>query len=219
MSFFYVVSTPIGNLKDITLRAIEVLENVDFILCEDTRVCSKLFNLLKLNIKSKSIYSFHKFNESKKIQIIYENLNSGHTYALVSDAGTPTISDPGQKLISYLLEQKIQVVPIGGVCSPILALSASGLIYDKFTFIGFLAQKESGIKKQLSKLGNELIIAFESPHRILKTLNILQLLFGNINLTIARELTKKFETIETNSIEEWKKKIIPKGEFVLIFKK
>lgn len=217
----YIVATPIGNLQDITLRAIEVLKSVDFIFCEDTRITKNLLNHYKINTK---LESYHKFSDSNKEKRILELLESGKNIVYVSDAGTPGISDPGEKLISFILtnnpEIKIEAIP--GASSIITALSICGFNCDRFNFLGFLPHKK-GKETILKEIINSNItnIFFESTHRIIKTLEKLNSLGfqKNRKLVIARELTKKFETIYRGNLENVLsalKQSVNKGEFVVI---
>ena len=187
----YIVSTPIGNLKDITLRAIETLNEVDFILCEDTRVTSVL--LKQYNI-IKQLISFNAISETKKIPSIIERIKKGHSYALVSDAGTPAISDPGVRLVSEAIKEGIQVITIPGVTALVAALTISGLPTDSFVFEGFLPQKK-GRQKKLKELSEEgrTIVLYESSHRISKLIDELVEYFPERYVVVCRELTKKFE--------------------------
>lgn len=215
----YIVATPIGNLKDITLRALETLKNVDVIVCEDTRVTSVL--LTHYEIK-KPLIALNEFNEE---QIVYEIIKKleKQNIALVSDAGTPLISDPGYKLVKTARDKGFSIVPIPGPSALIAALSVSGLPTDNFTFLGFLPKTESKVKKNL-EIGVTLkrtVIFYESPHRIIKTLEIMNNLFGDIEVSISRELTKKFEEVRIGKISEHLERFTaktPKGEFVVIFR-
>jgi 16S rRNA (cytidine1402-2'-O)-methyltransferase len=213
----YIVSTPIGNLKDITLRALETLEAVNFILCEDTRITSRL--LKHYNI-SKKLISFNAVSEKKKIPNVIERIKSGDDCALVSDAGTPAISDPGVRLISEAIKEQIDVVPIPGTSAVITALTISGLPTDSFIFEGFLPQKK-GRQKKLKELAEEkrTIILYESTYRIKKLINEINEYMPERYIVICRELTKKFE--ETwrgypNEIKEVIDEKISKGEFVIV---
>ncbi|NWG28648.1 MAG: 16S rRNA (cytidine(1402)-2'-O)-methyltransferase [Ignavibacteriaceae bacterium] len=213
----YIVSTPIGNLKDITLRAIETLNEVDFILCEDTRVTSilmKQYNIIK------QLISFNAVSEVKKISAIIERLMQGQSYALVSDSGTPAISDPGIRLISEAIKNEIQVVTIPGPTALIAALTISGLPTDSFVFEGFLPQKK-GRQKKLGELSQEdrTIVLYESSHRIEKLIDELVLYFPERYVVVCRELTKKFEETWRGYPLELKEKMnirIIKGEFVVV---
>ena len=213
----YIVSTPIGNLKDITLRAIEILNEVDFILCEDTRVTSIL--LKQYNIIKKLI-SFNAVSEIKKIPLILERMQKGQRYALVSDSGTPAISDPGVRLVSEAIKEGIQVITIPGATALIAALTISGLPTDSFVFEGFLPQKK-GRQKKLKELIEEkrTIVLYESSHRIIKLINELVENLPDRYVVICRELTKKFEESWRGYPSEIKEKInekILKGEFVVV---
>jgi 16S rRNA (cytidine1402-2'-O)-methyltransferase len=213
----YIVSTPIGNLKDITLRAIETLNEVDFILCEDTRVTSillKHYNIIK------QLISFNAVSEIKKIPSIIERLQNGQSYALVSDSGTPAISDPGIRLISEAIINKIEVITIPGPTALIAALTISGVPTDAFVFEGFLPQKK-GRQKKLGELSEEerTIVLYESTHRIEKLINELVQYFPERFVVVCRELTKKFEESWRGYPAELKDKMhdkIIKGEFVVV---
>jgi 16S rRNA (cytidine1402-2'-O)-methyltransferase len=213
----YIVSTPIGNLKDITLRALEVLSEVDFILCEDTRVTSIL---LKHYHIIKQLNSFNAVSEIKKVPSIIERLQNGQSYALVSDAGTPAISDPGVRLISEAIKNGIQVITIPGATALIAALTISGLPTDSFVFEGFIPQKK-GRQKKLKKLSEEkrTIVLYESSHRIIKLIDELIEYFPERYVVVCRELTKKFEETWRGYPTELKEKLnerIVKGEFVFV---
>lgn len=213
----YIVSTPIGNLKDITLRAIETLNEVDFILCEDTRVTSillKQYNVIK------QLISFNAVSEIKKIPSIIGRLKNGQSYALVSDAGTPAISDPGVRLVSEAIKEGIQVITIPGATALVAALTISGLPTDSFIFEGFLPQKK-GRQKKLKELSEEerTIVLYESSHRITKLINELVEYFSERYIVVCRELTKKFEETWRGYPAELKEKLIDKivkGEFVVV---
>ena len=213
----YIVSTPIGNLKDITIRAIEILNEVDFILCEDTRVTSIL---LKHYHIIKQLTSFNAFSEIKKIPSIIERLISGQSYALVSDSGTPAISDPGVRLISEAIKTGIQVITIPGATALIAALTISGLPTDSFVFEGFIPQKK-GRQKKLKELSEEkrTIVLYESSHRIIKLIDELIEYFPERYIVVCRELTKKFEETWRGYPIELKEKLVEKivkGEFVVV---
>lgn len=223
----YVVSTPIGNLEDITLRALKTLFSVYLILCEDTR---KTSNLLQHFKKDDSVIpkllSFYEENEVVRIPEIILELKKGTDIALVTNAGTPTISDPGFKLVRECLKEKIKVVAIPGPTSPIAALSVSGLPTDKFTFVGFPPNKSGQRIKFFEKIKLSLeslpstIIFFESPFRVIKSLEDLQSVFGDIEIVIAREMTKIYEETKfakiSNFLNDFRTKQ-PKGEFVILF--
>ncbi len=222
MSKFYVVATPIGNLEDITFRAISVLKSVDFILCEDTRMTKKLLDKYEINTKT---ISYHAQSKLSKVDKIFEFLEEGKNLALVSDAGTPTISDPGSLLISQIKEKfkdKVEIVPIPGASALITALSASGVISHEFTFLGFLPHKKGRetLFKEISN-SSRACVFYESPHRIIKTLESLVKFAPEKTIIIARELTKIYEQFVSGKAEELlsyfenhKDKV--RGEFVVI---
>ena len=198
----FIVSTPIGNLEDITFRAVDTLKNVDLILAEDTRHSSKLISHLQI---SKRLIAFHDHNEKSQYLKIIEKLKDGLNIALISDAGTPLINDPGFNLVRSAKQENITVVPIPGASSPIAALSASGLPADSFTFLGFVPTKDSDriifIEKLKYSLGTS--IFFESPSRILKTTTLIKEIFGSKrNVCLAKEISKIHETIITGDIDE-----------------
>lgn len=216
----FIVATPIGNLKDMTYRAVEVLGQVDMILAEDTRTSSKLLDHYDIQ---KPLKAFHDHNESEKTQWVIERLTAGESLALISDAGTPLISDPGYKLVSACREKGLEVIPIPGSCALIAALSASGLPTNKFTFIGFLPAKSTGLQKLLDEYAarTETLIAYESTHRLAKTLAVLREKLPERQLVLGKELTKQFEAIVSGTaaeIESWlaedERRL--KGEFVLM---
>ena len=222
MNKFYVVATPIGNMGDITLRAIETLKNVDLILCEDTRTTKKLLD--KYQIKKPTV-SYHSYSKLSKIDKIFELLKEGKDLALVSDAGTPTISDPGAMLISKIkagLGDDVQVIPIPGASAVITALSACGLPTHEFTFLGFLPHKKGRetLFKEITE-SKRTMVFYESPHRILKTLESLDKFCPNKKVCIARELTKIYEEFKTGTPEELleyftKNPEKQRGEFTII---
>lgn len=217
----YIVATPIGNLEDITLRAINVLSNSDLILAEDTRVTKVL--LERYNIK-KEVLSYHQHSDFKKIDYIIELLRQGKTLSLVTDAGTPAINDPGSHLVSEALKAipDLKVVPIPGPNAAIAALSISGFATDEFVFLGFPPHKKGRqtFFKNISEIKST-VVFYESKHRILKALENLEKLsgLGERKMMIARELTKQFETIYRGTLSEIKPKLIEKnllGEFVIV---
>jgi len=214
----YVVATPIGNLQDITLRGLETLKSANVIVCEDTRVTSKL--LKKFEIK-KPLIAVNEFNEEQIVYQIIQQLESGDV-ALVSDAGTPLISDPGFRLVNTARKKGFEIIPIPGPSALIAALSASGLPTDKFVFLGFLSKSEVKAEKSLIAV-KELevtVLLYESPHRIIETLVVIRKIFGDIEVTVARELTKIYEEIYSNDVSTLLKDFEtkpPKGEFVLLF--
>lgn len=191
----YVVATPIGNLQDISLRAIEVLRAVDKIIAEDTRHILPLLN--HFNIQKTTI-SFNHFNERERLEGVLQDLSSGFAIALVSDAGTPLISDPGFLLVKAAKDAGINVVPVPGACAAIAALSVAGLPTDKFVFEGFLPAKEEARFKRLEVLSKEMrtLIFYEAPHRLIASLHAMQMVFGASRLAVvAREMTKIYESI------------------------
>ena len=214
----YIVSTPIGNLKDITLRALEVLETVDLIAAEDTRHSKILLDHYQI---ATPLTSYFEHNEKKKAGYLVGLLKEGKNIALVTDAGTPGISDPGYRLVSLCRENEISMTVIPGPCALIAALSLSALPTDSFIFAGFLPVKSGGRKKRLEEFANETrtVILYESPHRLLKTLKDLQEIFPNTEVVVAREITKKFEEVRRGKASELLahfSKTSPKGEFVLL---
>ncbi|MFQ0992543.1 16S rRNA (cytidine(1402)-2'-O)-methyltransferase [Gilliamella apicola] len=217
----YIVATPIGNLDDITLRAIDTLKRVDLIAAEDTRHSGLL--LQHLGIKAR-LYSLHDHNEQEKAQVLIEKLQAGLSIALISDAGTPLINDPGYHLVKACRENGIKVVPIPGACAAIAALSVAGLPSDKFIYEGFLPAKSKARQDNLASLITEpcTMIFYESTHRLLETLKDMQTIFGaDKQIVLAKELTKTWETIVSlpvNELIDWLNQDASrqKGEFVLI---
>ena len=213
----YIVSTPIGNLKDITLRALDILKDADFIACEDTRVTSILLKHYEIH---KELISLNAVNENSKIDYILKRIENGENCALVSDAGTPGISDPGNRLISAAIKNNIEIIPIPGITAGITALSVSGLPMDSFIFEGFIPQKK-GRQKKLKELAGEerTIIIYESMYRIEKLLNELCNYMPDRQLVVCRELTKKFEEIRRGTpaelLESFNEKV-NKGEFAVV---
>ncbi len=213
----HVVSTPIGNLEDITFRAVRTLKECDYIAAEDTRHCQIL--LQRYEIKKPAI-SFHAFSDQRKLDELVRLLEEGKDIALISDAGTPGISDPGYLLIKAAIEKGIKVVPIPGPAAFLTALSASGLPTPRFLYLGFLPQKK-GRHTLLESLKEEkrTIVFYESPHRLLKTLSELDITFGLRPIVIAREITKMFEEFfrgtAKEALEHFTKKSV-KGEFVIM---
>jgi 16S rRNA (cytidine1402-2'-O)-methyltransferase len=216
----YIVPTPIGNLEDITLRAINVLKSVDLIACEDTRQTLKLLSHLGV---SKQLISFYSYNQNARIPNIIKSLTIGKNVALVSDAGTPAVSDPGYLLVKEAIANNINVVPLPGATAITTALVASGLPTYNFIFLGFLKRKTGKMKKELQaamKL-NTTVIFYESPHRIIKTIETLAQVFGmTAQVCLAREMTKKFEEFIRGTADEVlanlknRKEIL--GEFVVL---
>ena len=225
MANLYIVATPIGNLEDISLRALRVLREVDLILCEDTRVTKKLLDRYQIK---KPLLSYHQHSKLQKLDYIISLLKEGKNLALVSDSGTPGVSDPGNKLVEKVVEvlsDQVKIVPIPGPSALTCAASVSGFSMDKFLFLGFLPKKKKR-KEILREIVQSKypVIFYESPYRILKTLNELKETMSSDqramkNIVVVRELTKKFETIYRGKIEEVIEKIEKnqvKGEFVVI---
>lgn len=218
----YLVATPIGNLADMTFRAIETLNACDYILCEDTRHTRPLLDHYEIQ---KPLFSFHKFNEKAKEDEVIHHLLEGKTIAIVSDAGTPGISDPGADLVQRCVQEGISVIPIPGACAAIAALTCSGLDTARFQFYGFLPKKEGELKHVLQHeilpyLGTT--ICYESPHRLLDVLALLHVLAPDRKVVVARELTKKFEELKHGTSQDllqyWKDHPL-KGEIVLLISK
>lgn len=212
----YIVSTPIGNLDDITYRAVKILSEVDVIFCEDTRVTSLLLN--KFNIK-KQLISSHKFNEHKNNEKIVKYLDENKNIALVSDRGTPIISDPGYLVVKHVIEKGYKVVSIPGVTAFLPALTSSGINPMPFIFYGFLNSNENIRKKELLELSDSSMttIFYESPHRMKKTLNNMLEILGNREISISREITKKFEEVIRGKLSTVINELeIVKGEFVIV---
>lgn len=212
----YIVSTPIGNLSDITYRAISVLSDVAVIFAEDTRTSGILLKHYNIETPLKSYYEHMKH---EKIEDVLDELNNGLDVALISDAGTPGISDPGFELIQKIIEEGFYVVSVPGATASIAALTTSGLPMQPHLFVGFLPRKDGEIKKILEKYIaiDATMIFYESPHRILKTLINMYKVFGNRKVVLARELTKMFETITRTTLEA---AVLmehnPKGEYVIL---
>ena len=216
MGILYLVATPIGNLNDITLRAIEVLKQVDIIAAEDTRHTLKLLN--HLNIK-KPLISYYREIEKTKSEILIKKILEGKNIALVSDAGTPAISDPGEEIVSEAIKNNIEIHPIPGACAFVNALICSGLNTREFIFIGFLPTNNKEKKEKLNKLKNEnkTLIFYESPHKIKITLENMLEIFGNRKIVLAKEISKIHEEFIRGTIDEVleKSKEI-KGEIVIL---
>lgn len=215
----YIVPTPIGNMADITSRAISTLENVDAVFAEDTRVTGQLLNSLNIH---KKIYQCQKFNENKASVLALELLGEDKNIAIVTDRGTPLISDPGSLVIKKIIENGYNVIALPGACAFIPALNMSGLDQDKFLFYGFLDSKESQTIKELEMLKNInfTIVLYESPHRLYKTLQNMLKILGNRQISISREITKLYEEVFRGTIEEalevYKN---VKGEIVIVIEK
>ncbi len=217
----YIVPTPIGNLGDITQRALDVLSNVDMIAAEDTRHTGKLLSHFGIHTKT---FALHDHNEQQKAQVLVEKLLAGHSIALVSDAGTPLISDPGYHLVTQCRQAGVKVVPLPGACAVVTALSASGLPSDRFSFEGFLPAKSKGRKDKFLEIAKveRTCVFYESPHRIVDSLeDMLEILGPDREVVLARELTKTFETIQgmpLGELVEWVKsdENQRKGEMALL---
>ena len=212
----YLVATPIGNLDDITLRAINVLKDVDLIAAEDTRHTLKLLNHLEIK---KSLISYHRHNEEIKSDILIEKLKEGQNIAVVSDAGTPGISDPGEEIVKECILNNIEIIPIPGACAAINALIASGLDTKEFVFYGFLSINKKIRQEKLEKIKNEnkTIILYEAPHKIIKTLQDLSKVLENRKIVIARELTKIHEEFIRGNINDILENYSePKGEHIIL---
>lgn len=211
----YLVPTPIGNLEDITYRAVRILEDVDVIFSEDTRVTLNLLN--NLNIKNRLI-SLHEHNEDIVKNKVLEYLKDGRSVALVTDRGTPIISDPGYKTVRYVSENGFNVVSLPGATALIPAVTMSGIKSQPFIFYGFLDSKDSKRRHELENLKDfeYTMIFYEAPHRIIKTLNLMLEVLGDRYISISREITKKFETIYRGKISEIIPNIPDKGEFVIV---
>lgn len=220
MSTLYIVATPIGNLEDTSRRALRILLEVDLILCEDTRVTKKLLD--HYQIKTPTL-SYHQHSQLKKVDYILNLLKQNKNLALVSDAGTPGISDPGNKLISAIITSPglvVKIVPIPGPSAVTAAASISGVPMDKFIFVGFPPTKKKR-KKFFGEMMNSKcpVIFYESPYRIIKTLKELEMMNKELKIVVGRELTKKFETVYRGEIDEVIKEIEKdktKGEFVVV---
>lgn len=213
----YLIATPIGNLEDITLRAIETLKEVDIIAAEDTRHSLKLLNHLNI---SKPLISYHRHNEDVKTKDLINKLKEGKSIGLITDAGTPGISDPGEEVVKEAIENNIKVVPIPGPCAAINALIASGLSTKEFIFYGFLPLNSKLRKEKFEDIEsqNKTIIIYEAPHRLISTLKEIENKFGNIKIVVAKELTKLHEEFIRGTIDYVLSKITePKGEYILIF--
>ena len=215
MNKFYVVGTPIGNMEDITLRAMRVLSEVDLILCEDTRVSQKLLNHYEIKNKTKS---YHKFNEKQTVGEIISLLKEGKNIALISDAGTPLISDPGSELLKCAIENGIKITPLAGASALTTFMSGVNNPCGQFLFLGFFPKKQSGKELLLQKHKALTVIFYESPNRLIKTLEDIHKVFPEAQVAVGRELTKIFEEIRqgyVREILEYYKKNPPKGEIAV----
>lgn len=217
----FIVATPIGNLADMVPRAVEILQNVDFIAAEDTRHSGKLMQHFQINTP---LVAYHDYSDETRVKQLLARVQAGERMALISDAGTPLISDPGYRLVHWARQAGIRVTPVPGPCALIAALCASGLPSDRFCFEGFLAAKSSARRGQLEALKNEArtLVFYESPHRIEECLVDLVAIFGSERTAVmARELTKTFETFLTGSLSEIAEQVAEdanqrKGEIVLM---
>ena len=215
----YLVATPIGNLEDITLRALKILKKVDYIVAEDTRQTLKLLNHFEI---TKPMISYHRHSKGEKVQEIIEKLEQGSDLALVSDAGTPVISDPGEELVKNAIENNIQIIPIPGPCALIAALIASGIDAKEFTFLGFLPLNKKSRKEKLEEISNatKTTILYEAPHKLIATLNDLKSVAKQRKIVLAKEITKIHEEYFLGTAEELlESQKEPKGEYVIIIDK
>ncbi|NEU32526.1 16S rRNA (cytidine(1402)-2'-O)-methyltransferase [bacterium LRH843] len=218
VGMLYLVPTPIGNLEDMTFRAVRVLNEVDLIAAEDTRQTMKLLRHFDIHIP---LVSYHEHNKQKAGQSLIAEIKNGKVIALVSDAGMPAISDPGQDLVAQALEEGIDVVALPGANAALTSLIASGLPTDQFKFVGFLSRQTKQRHSQLEELmqSEETLIFYESPHRLRDTLQSMAKVFGDRRISICRELTKKFEQYIRGTLEEaleWSEEGMIKGEFCLV---
>lgn len=215
----YLVATPIGNLEDITLRAINVLKAVDFIAAEDTRHSLKLLNHLEI---AKPLISYHRHNEDVKTELLIEKLKDNKNIALITDAGTPGISDPGEEVVKQAIKHNIKIVPIPGACALVNALICSGLDTTEFSFLGFLPLNKKNRKQQLEKIknANSTIILYEAPHKLVSTLKDLEEITAKRKIVLAKEITKIHEEFIFGTAAELLEKIEnPKGEFAILIEK
>ena len=215
----YLVATPIGNLEDITLRAIRILKEVDVVVAEDTRQSLKLLNHLEI---SKPMISFHRHSTEDRANEIIKKLKTGENIALISDAGTPVISDPGGEIVEIALKENIKIVPVPGPCALITALIASGIDAKEFCFLGFLPLNKKMRKEKLREINisKKTIILYEAPHKVITTLQDLKDVTQKRKIVLARELTKIHEEYIEGTAEELIEKINnPKGEFVIVIDK
>ncbi len=212
----YIVATPIGNLEDITLRAINILKSVDLVVAEDTRHSLKLLNHLEI---SKPLVSYHRHNEDVRYEKILEEIKEGKNIALISDAGTPIISDPGEVIVREAIKEEIEVIPVPGACAAITALMAAGVDTKKFIFYGFLSLNKKIRKKELEEIQKEsrTMIIYEAPHKLKNTLSDFKKYIPTRNIVLARELTKIHEEFVRGTAEELAEKLAePKGEYIII---
>lgn len=212
----YLVATPIGNLEDITYRALKILKEVDLIAAEDTRHTLGLLNHFEI---SKPLISYYKETEKQRSVVLIEKLLEGKNIAVVSDAGTPGISDPGEEIVRQAIENGIEVIPIPGAVAFVNALIASGMNTKEFKFVGFLSANNKDRKEKLKSLKYDTgtLIFYEAPHKLVQTLNCMYEVFGNRNIVLARELTKIHEEFIRDNLENIiNSDIVPKGEYVVI---
>lgn len=212
----YLVATPIGNLEDITLRAIRILKEVDIIAAEDTRQTLKLLNHLQI---SKPLISYHRHNEDVKKEILIRKLEEGQNIAIVTDAGTPAISDPGEEIVKEAINNNIKVIPIPGACALINALIASGLDTKEFSFYAFLPLNKKLRKNKFNEIKNDgkTAIIYEAPHKLITTLKDIFEYLGDINIVIAKEITKIHETFMRGKVSDILNIIKePKGEYIIL---
>ena len=216
MGKLYLVATPIGNLKDISYRAIEVLNSVDLIACEDTRRTLKLLNHYDI---AKPLISYYRHNEDVKSKILIDKIKEGMDIALVSDAGTPVISDPGEEVVRDCIKEGIEVIPIPGACALITALISSGLNTKEFSFYGFLSVNKKYKREKLEEIGKDTktCIIYEAPHKMIQTLKDILEVIGDRNIVVARELTKVHEEVLRGKVSEIIDKYTnPIGEHVIL---
>lgn len=212
----YIVATPIGNMQDITLRALDILKTVDLIACEDTRHTLKLLNHFEIR---KPLISYHRHNEEVKKDLLIDKLKNGENIAVVSDAGTPGICDPGEEVIKEAIKNNIDVVPIPGACAMVNALVASGISTKEFTFLGFLPVNKKLRKEMLEEIQNSTrtTIIYEAPHKLQKALEDLSKILEDRQVVLARELTKIHEEFIRGTIDEIiEKQDTLKGEFIIV---
>ena len=212
----YVVATPIGNLEDITLRAIRILKEADLIAAEDTRRTLKILNHYEI---TKPLISYHRHNEGTKSDILINKILEGNNIAIVTDAGTPGISDPGEEIVKEAISKNIEVIPIPGACALVNAIIASGLNTKEFAFFGFLPLNKKNREEILNKIKEEqkTVILYEAPHKLIKTLEDIQKNIGNIKCVLAKEITKVHEKFIRGNISDLLEIMKePKGEYVII---
>lgn len=212
----YLVATPIGNLEDITIRALNILKEVDLIAAEDTRHTLGLLNHFEI---SKPLISYYKQNEKTKSEVLIQKVLEGQNIAVVSDAGTPGISDPGEEIVKVAIENNIEIIPIPGACAFVNALIASGLNTREFCFVGFLSTEKKEKREKLNELKYETktLIFYEAPHKLKSTLETIYEIFGERKIVLAKELTKIHEEFIRGNISQILDKIeLIKGEFVIL---